>query len=1549
MSDDMSKIGYQVMVFGLQKNKELNGQYGEVLAERTMQRGGTGGIVLFDDGRQLLLPLDNLEIVEDEDEVEEDEEEEEAITREQMEEKLEELRGTYERQLARKAREKREIQKQANTRQQEQEERHEEEIKKIEEAAAQVAEEAKGLEKQIEEQRRISVETQHREAARREQLRQHEDEVVRLKKNVTEIEKNSEENFKEKLIEEQNALKKAHEQQMAELRSQISEESAAQSDANKQVAILKESYEEETQRLRQEIQRQREANDVESAKRLTDTEETYKTNLAKQQKGQEAALLASEQERKDQMEASLQQAEEKLKLKYEKEKDRAQTEYETQRLQLERRQQELEAKLQHSELQNNTEIIKLKQELISQKREQEQTLTQVQTRLLEQQAEEDQKTKDIITKHHDGQLRQARLKFEMEHEAESKKAESDYALQVKQAEQENLIRTTQLQEREVELQNLLLKTQMESENKITRLMEQLTSIHSTEREEYTERQDLILSEGSEYRKLEVEASGKSTTVLHNEKAILEQTLLQMKQIGQLEQMESSIRHSIITEQDYGYLSLSKHTEIHHISKAKSLAEEKASLLAQLASLKETSKLEGDEQRIRSSLIDEEAKSRIIVNGKATPEILSNNSLAHEKAQLESQLAILRATSQLETEEQSFRQQIVSEEYIQCREFSGSYNKIDSSDDLTLLMEQKQKLENELAEAKLKNQLESEEINERQQLLLDEGLLFREEIISLDASMRLESSQTSVGSLVSHATSTTTLSPNVRDSSTFGLAKISSQQERDEVLKVISVLKKYHGPFIEAEHNYRTEILRAEKSIWDAFLKQTLDKKNGRIKLCSQETESRREISMSENSRFSIISQFWRDVNRQFSNALTLMLAHHNQTRNEIAATEVLEFTAIIRHRKSEAADRLSFEELETNARAIIIREQYLGMQRVGRLGKAEQGDRTALEASEKKPRIAVDRAQAAEWIIIIKKKHLVWKGECKRKRDFQKSQWVMEANGCEECAARFGIFRRKHHCRSCAGIYCNGCSKHRTSLPAWGHDSKVRVCGNCLKYHNWKRDTDSPACHGCGSFFSLIKRRHHCRSCGEIYCNECTRNKTSLLDLGHLEPQRVCETCFKGEQAFMEHRGNSWMTSPTGMSLFSWSELDLCADDASLISTPQSLASTFDPGSMRLAEEITERRKRSSDRLQECYEFHSRRRGSKVSPLLYADIAPQPPSPFPEVTDSQFNSDSSSPNGNIETSQNAFPRSDQNGQTTTETVSDVTDLLISKKSSSEEVTFQSPDVGADSEVQATDTTTLKPLEDEKQSDGQSDGVDEKETGAEQNITTPAGVGEGTVASAVASVVAAEVTERQNNDVSEAASSNIDECVVASAVASVVAAEVTERQNNDVSEAASSNIDECVVASAVASVVAAEVTERQNNDVSEAASSNINECVVASAIASAAVSTKSIPEGNSTNEQPAIDTPSGEHSFEGPLIDVDECAVASAVALVSAETTAITTEAEDSNSAVETTKNGATTAALSAVCTIAASQPQEAAKPRPKVKRNKPAPKGKKSRGGGKRR
>lgn len=67
----------------------------------------------------------------------------------------------------------------------------------------------------------------------------------------------------------------------------------------------------------------------------------------------------------------------------------------------------------------------------------------------------------------------------------------------------------------------------------------------------------------------------------------------------------------------------------------------------------------------------------------------------------------------------------------------------------------------------------------------------------------------------------------------------------------------------------------------------------------------------------------------------------------------------------------------------------------------------------------------------------------------------------------------------------------------------------------WAPDSIATHCASCRRDFNLTRRKHHCRSCGEIFCNTCSEHTlpVQLNDDGQLgKPVRVCSACFEAHK-----------------------------------------------------------------------------------------------------------------------------------------------------------------------------------------------------------------------------------------------------------------------------------------------------------------------------------------------------------------------------------------------------------------------------------------------------
>jgi len=59
----------------------------------------------------------------------------------------------------------------------------------------------------------------------------------------------------------------------------------------------------------------------------------------------------------------------------------------------------------------------------------------------------------------------------------------------------------------------------------------------------------------------------------------------------------------------------------------------------------------------------------------------------------------------------------------------------------------------------------------------------------------------------------------------------------------------------------------------------------------------------------------------------------------------------------------------------------------------------------------------------------------------------------------------------------------------------------------WTPDKEQRQCTSCLSSFTVVKRRHHCRNCGKIFCSLCCDKRMVLDELQYEVPERVCDKC----------------------------------------------------------------------------------------------------------------------------------------------------------------------------------------------------------------------------------------------------------------------------------------------------------------------------------------------------------------------------------------------------------------------------------------------------------
>eukprot|EP00013_Stygamoeba_regulata_P010449 CAMPEP_0177687774 /NCGR_PEP_ID=MMETSP0447-20121125/34316_1 /TAXON_ID=0 /ORGANISM="Stygamoeba regulata, Strain BSH-02190019" /LENGTH=104 /DNA_ID=CAMNT_0019198055 /DNA_START=205 /DNA_END=519 /DNA_ORIENTATION=+ len=64
---------------------------------------------------------------------------------------------------------------------------------------------------------------------------------------------------------------------------------------------------------------------------------------------------------------------------------------------------------------------------------------------------------------------------------------------------------------------------------------------------------------------------------------------------------------------------------------------------------------------------------------------------------------------------------------------------------------------------------------------------------------------------------------------------------------------------------------------------------------------------------------------------------------------------------------------------------------------------------------------------------------------------------------------------------------------------------------DWVPDEKVQACQRCAKPFSFTNRRHHCRCCGKVVCDDCSKSRIPLPQYGFLDPVRACSNCAKNK------------------------------------------------------------------------------------------------------------------------------------------------------------------------------------------------------------------------------------------------------------------------------------------------------------------------------------------------------------------------------------------------------------------------------------------------------
>lgn len=92
----------------------------------------------------------------------------------------------------------------------------------------------------------------------------------------------------------------------------------------------------------------------------------------------------------------------------------------------------------------------------------------------------------------------------------------------------------------------------------------------------------------------------------------------------------------------------------------------------------------------------------------------------------------------------------------------------------------------------------------------------------------------------------------------------------------------------------------------------------------------------------------------------------------------------------------------------------------------------------------------------------------------------------------------------------------------------------------WIPDSDTKSCNGCGLLFTALRRRHHCRFCGMIFCKKHVSSKKTNISQKILK--MICDKCIEDiNKCETKQAQKSFMSHSSSLSLFQGNTSNSCA------------------------------------------------------------------------------------------------------------------------------------------------------------------------------------------------------------------------------------------------------------------------------------------------------------------------------------------------------------------------------------------------------------------------
>ncbi|XP_062617136.1 RUN and FYVE domain-containing protein 2-like isoform X2 [Saccostrea cucullata] len=181
-----------------------------------------------------------------------------------------------------------------------------------------------------------------------------------------------------------------------------------------------------------------------------------------------------------------------------------------------------------------------------------------------------------------------------------------------------------------------------------------------------------------------------------------------------------------------------------------------------------------------------------------------------------------------------------------------------------------------------------------------------------------------------------------------------------------------------------------------------------------------------------------------------------------------------------------------------------------RLKQAEADKQAAEETARKLGQIIADKDAKRTALETDLKIEREWRGTLQRSLEEEKERVAAIQTDLQKYKQLDKEYAALEHRHKEMQKTCEEQERTLAELGSHLSASKLRVedmreAQQAVKEAQWISDKEATNCKGCSKEFSISRRRHHCRNCGDIFCNECSDNKMPLPSSA--KPVRVCDNC----------------------------------------------------------------------------------------------------------------------------------------------------------------------------------------------------------------------------------------------------------------------------------------------------------------------------------------------------------------------------------------------------------------------------------------------------------